>query len=325
MPPTLSFTMIKYIFFIFFPLLLGSYFWLDKSNTHSSPLEDNDSLLKTISKKRAKTNINANTKNVPIKSQKTLPPKKNIKTPVHIDDLRQKHRDNFRWSRGGIIGKRTHAKNIALIFSGHNYYYGMDNILTTLKRKQIKAGFFFTGLIFNKRNGIRYIKRLVREGHYLGPHSHSHIMYHPWGASYVRISRRHFRKDLRANIQDIQKYFNMDNKLKIFLPPYETYNKTISSWSRQMGYQIISYTPHSLTHKDWISRHSRRYISSARLLRHVLRRGQQNQLKGAILLIHTGISKKTRRKPFYKFLPNLISHLEKMGYQFIRIDRFLAP
>jgi peptidoglycan/xylan/chitin deacetylase (PgdA/CDA1 family) len=307
-------------------LLLGSYLWFDKDRSPSflrakqsknnSEYQSQKQKEKKSKKQRIKTNPTSN-------AQRNKP--QNSKKILTSQSLWEKYRDHFRWSRGGIIGKKTRAKEISLIFSGHNYYYGMKTILKTLTKEKIKAGFFFTGVIYNKRNGIRYIKRLVRQGHYLGPHSYGHIMYHRWGSRRVRISKKRFRRDLNANIRQVQKYFSINKSIKLFLPPYETYNHTISSWTRQSGYQIISYTPRSLTHKDWIFRYSHRYISSARLLRRLLHRARQNKLKGAILLIHTGISAKARREPFYKYLPRLVSALKKMGYRFRRIDRLLTP
>jgi peptidoglycan/xylan/chitin deacetylase (PgdA/CDA1 family) len=40
-------------------------------------------------------------------------------------------------------------------------------------------------------------------------------------------------------------------KLKYFLPPYEWYNDSIAAWTKQLGLQLINYTPGTLSHADY--------------------------------------------------------------------------
>src|SRR3546814_9737328 len=93
--------------------------------------------------------------------------------------------------------------------------------------KQVPASFFFTGTFYMQRANRRLIRRLVKDGHYLGPHSGSHLLYAPWEArDSTLITRETFIDDLRDNYQAMAKFGIPKSRARYFLPPYRSEEHT---------------------------------------------------------------------------------------------------
>ena len=59
------------------------------------------------------------------------------------------------------------------------------------------------------------------------------------------------------------KQFGIEKKeAKFFLPPYEWYNDTIASWTKDLGLQLINYTPGTISHADYTTPDQNNYRSS---------------------------------------------------------------
>ena len=56
---------------------------------------------------------------------------------------------------------------------------------------------------------------------------------------------------------------------KYFLPPYEWYNDSISKWTKEMGLQLINYSPGTLSHADYTTPEDPNYRSSETIFRSV--------------------------------------------------------
>src|SRR5580700_2342850 len=76
---------------------------------------------------------------------------------------------------GGIIRGPRMEKRIALVFTAHTFAEGGDTILRELAKHHAKASFFVTGDFLDNPQFQPLAKRIVKEGHYLGPHSDKHL------------------------------------------------------------------------------------------------------------------------------------------------------
>ena len=59
------------------------------------------------------------------------------------------------------------------------------------------------------------------------------------------MTRQEFEEDMFKSYKVLREFGITD--APYFIPPYEHYNATISSWARQLGLQVINYTPGTLT------------------------------------------------------------------------------
>lgn len=222
--------------------------------------------------------------------------------------------DNNIYQDGGIIRTDPSVKHIDFVFTAADKADGAERIISTLRKYNIKGGFFFTGEFFEMYPDV--VRRLVAEGHYVGSHSYGHLLYAPWGSrDSLLVTKQEFEEDIFKSYKVLRE-FGITNA-PYFIPPYEHYNATISSWARQIGLQVINYTPGTLTNGDYTTPEMKRYFSSKEILGRIweYERTDPNGLNGHIMLIHFGTDP-ARTDKFYDKLPGLIRELRRKGYSF---------
>lgn len=215
---------------------------------------------------------------------------------------------------GGIIRTDPSVRHIDFVFTAADKADGADRIISTLRKNNIKGGFFFTGEFFELYPDV--VRRLVAEGHYVGSHSYGHLLYAPWGKrDSMLVTRQEFEEDMFKSYKVLREFGITD--APYFIPPYEHYNATISSWARQLGLQVINYTPGTLTNGDYTTPGMSRYFSSKEILGKIreYERTDPDGLNGHIMLIHFGTDP-SRTDKFYDKLPGLIMELRRKGYSF---------
>ena len=222
--------------------------------------------------------------------------------------------DNNIYQDGGIIRTDPSVKHIDFVFTAADKADGAERIISTLRKYNIKGGFFFTGEFFEMYPDV--VRRLVAEGHYVGSHSYGHLLYAPWGSrDSLLVTKQEFEEDIFKSYKVLREFGITD--APYFIPPYEHYNATISSWARQLGLQVINYTPGTLTNGDYTTPEMKRYFSSKEILGRIweYERTDPNGLNGHIMLIHFGTDP-ARTDKFYDKLPGLIRELRRKGYSF---------
>lgn len=222
--------------------------------------------------------------------------------------------DNNIYQDGGIIRTDPSVKHIDFVFTAADKADGAERIISTLRKYNIKGGFFFTGEFFEMYPDV--VRRFVAEGHYVGSHSYGHLLYAPWGnRDSLLVTKQEFEEDIFKSYKVLREFGITD--APYFIPPYEHYNATISSWARQLGLQVINYTPGTITNGDYTTPEMKRYFSSKEILSRIweYERTDPNGLNGHIMLIHFGTDP-ARTDKFYDKLPGLIRELRRKGYSF---------
>ena len=234
-------------------------------------------------------------------------------------------KNKFSFSHGGIIRGDSTKKNIALVFTGHEFAEGGEFINQTLLQQKIKASFFLTGKFYENLSFKTLIGKLIKNGNYMGPHSYDHLLYGDWSKrDSLLVTRETFINDLLSNLDIMHsKGINTFN-VKYFLPPYEWYNDSISAWTKDLGLQLINYTPGTLSHADYTTSKDKNYRSSETIYKSILNyeKTKPAGLNGFILLMHIGAGP-DRTDKFYTRLPELINYLKQKGYQFQTVDQLL--
>lgn len=168
------------------------------------------------------------------------------------------------------------------------------------------------------------ITQLKKQGHYLGPHSDQHLLYCDWTKrDSLLVTKNEFTKDLNACLHSIETYKVKRSAIKYFIPPYEWYNDSIATWTKQMGIQLINYSPGTKSTADYTTPDMKNYRGSDEIYQSIFNKEKDvNGLNGSILLIHFGTDPK-RTDKFYNRLDDLIITLKESGYQFTSIDEVL--
>ncbi len=237
--------------------------------------------------------------------------------------------DKTKWtySHGAIIRGDTTRKEIALVFTGDEFGDGGEFITRCLKDHRIKASFFLTGNFYRNPKFEQIIKHLAEDGNYLGSHSDRHLLYCDWTLrDSLLVTREEFTRDMSDSYIELDKFGIVKSDAFYFLPPYEWYNDSISSWTEQMGLQIVNFSPGTRSTADYTyPEMGNSYIDSKAVYNSIINfeEGSVSGLNGFILLVHIGTDPR-RTDKFYNYLPALITELKNRGYRFVKINEMLS-
>lgn len=235
-------------------------------------------------------------------------------------------RAEFTYDRGGIIRGPRDRKQIALVFTGGKYGEGATAILDALGDRGIKASFFVTGDFIRNPDHQPYLRRIVAEGHYLGPHSDAHPLYCPWeDRDQTLVTESAFRADLEKNLADLARYGRTREQMRYFIPPYEWYNEQIVTWAREMGLVLFNFTPGTRSNADYMADSDSKFIASRRIVESILEyeSSKPDGLNGFLLLLHLGAGP-DRTDKMHPHVGPLLDELTRRGYAFVRVDEMLG-
>ncbi len=222
---------------------------------------------------------------------------------------------------GGIERGNPMKKNIALVFTGHEFADGASVISATLKKNSVKGSFFLTGDFY--RQFPKICRQLQKEGHYMAPHSDKHLLYADWERRDLTLVTPYgFEKDLLDNYRAMEKAGLKTEESRYFIPPYEWYNSEISDWAKRLNVQIVNFTPGTGSNADYTTPDMKNYRSSDTIYRNILQYEKENTLNGNLLLLHIG-THANRTDKFYYRLDELIKELKTRGYEFVRVDEMM--
>lgn len=228
-------------------------------------------------------------------------------------------------AEGAIIRGDATEKELALVFTGHDFADGGNSIAKTLKEKNIHASFFLTGEFYRKHPDL--IRLLQKEGNYMGSHSNSHPLYCSWvKRDSLLITKSEFMDDLDSAYLEMKKFGITKHTAPYFLPAYEWYNDSIALWTREAGLQLVDFTPGTFSNADYTyPGMGKRYFSSDTIFHRILNyeNSQSHGLNGFILLSHIGTTPERKDKFYHHWLPSLIDTLQERGYHFVRVDELL--
>jgi peptidoglycan/xylan/chitin deacetylase (PgdA/CDA1 family) len=227
------------------------------------------------------------------------------------------------FDHGAIVRGDTPQKHIAFVFTGGDFSESTAPILDTLKQHHIPAGLFVTGNYLRNPDNRSLLRRAIREGHYVGPHSDQHLLYCPWDdRNHSLVTEEQFKDDLQKNIEDLRRLGAPLGSPVLFIPPYEWFNADQVRWARAMNVQLFNFSPGSGSNRDYMPESDPHFVPSQKILDDILAYEKRDPrgLNGYILLLHLGAD---RRDKFHLLIDRLITELQSRGYQFVRIDEML--
>jgi endoglucanase len=234
--------------------------------------------------------------------------------------------DPFTYQDGAVVRGSRATRQVALVFTGHEFAEGAGAILEALTRHEAKASFFLTGDFLRNTRFAPLIRRMVAEGHYVGPHSDRHRLYCAWTPDRrTLLTRTEFEADLSGNLHELERFGITLRQARFFLPAYEHHNRDISAWTQRMGLTLVNLSPGTRSAADYTAERDPNFVSSQAILDSILRRESQDPagLNGFVLLLHLGGGPQRTDKMHLR-LPELLGRLKERGYTFVRIDHLLA-
>lgn len=225
--------------------------------------------------------------------------------------------------QGAICRAARNSKEMALVFTGGEFGEGLETLLDELKARQLKAGFFFTGDFFQIEGHQPLIRRLVREGHYLGPHSDEHLLLASWEDERTLVTKEQFTEDLLRNIDRCVQYGFKRENIRYWIPPYEHINEEVCGWAKPLGITTFNFTRGTLSHTDYAPEGDRAFRPSQIVIESIKEypRKDPHGFNGFILLMHVGAGK--RQDKLHPHFAEIVDFLTNEGYKMIRVDHLL--
>lgn len=233
--------------------------------------------------------------------------------------------DVLTYSHGAVIRARRNHKRMALLFTGGSYGEGFSTVLDTLENHGIAGSFYLTGDFLREESNHDSIRRAIREGHVLGPHSDKHLLYCPWDdREKTLVTREEFTDDLVANTRLLEDFGVSAEAMRWWIPPYEWYNREIARWSLDAGHPMFCYTPGTLSHADYTEDQAPNFRSNEVIWNSIIdfEAREPDGLNGFLMLIHVGAGPR-RTEKFFNRLDDLINHLKSRGYTFGTVPELL--
>ncbi|MBI2208164.1 polysaccharide deacetylase family protein [Candidatus Woesearchaeota archaeon] len=210
------------------------------------------------------------------------------------------------------------ANKISLTFDGDWLNTASEEILSTLKKKGVKATFFLTGGFM--RRYPKTVLGILDGGHEVGNHTDSH----PRLTTYSKNLRHDTLDDVSELylIEQLEKtekeFYRISGKYisNIWRAPYGEHNKQLREWAKNAGYHHVGWTVDSL---DWVDdKGLKTYHTSTSKILDTLKCGSESVNNGAIILMHLGSTRKEDQ--FHKRLPGLIDSLKECNYNLVRVS-----
>ena len=226
---------------------------------------------------------------------------------------------------GAVVRGEVSQKKLALIFTGDEFGESTSHILDALKARNLRGSFFVTGNFLRREEFQPLVRRIVEEGHYLGPHSDDHPLYCDWeDRERNLVTEEEFTADLRKNLAGLrQAGAPPAGTATYFVAPYEWYNGDQVRWARKLGVELVNFTPGSGSNRDYAKEGHERFVPSRKIYEGVLAYEQRDPhgLNGFLLLMHLGSG---RKDPLHAWLGRLSDELADRGYELVRIDELIG-
>ncbi len=137
------------------------------------------------------------------------------------------------------------------------------------------------------------------------------------------VSKLRFQADLYRNLAELGELGANRSEPIYFVPPFEWHNVKHTAWAKELGCQMINFTPGSGSHRDFAPEGHAAYAPSEELIRDILdyETNSASGLNGHLLLLHLGT---TRKDKVYARLGEMIDELITRGYAMVRVDELLG-
>jgi len=231
--------------------------------------------------------------------------------------------ERFERRQGALCRGFRDSKEMALVFTGGEFGEGLETILNELKSRNLKGAFFFTGAFFKIDAHQPLIRRLVAEGHYLGPHSEEHLLLASWEEDKTLVTREQFIEDLDRNVARCVEYGFKREDIRYWIPPYEQTNEEVSRWSQEHGLTMINFTRGTLSHTDYAPEDDKHFRPTEVVIQSIKDYPSKDPdgFNGFLLLTHVGAG--ARKDKLHPHFGSIVDYLLGRGQIIVRVDELL--
>lgn len=193
-----------------------------------------------------------------------------------------------------IYSVETDEKKIAISFDAAWGIEYTEDILRILRERDIKTTFFLVGFWIDAHPDM--LKRIAAEGHEIGNHSTTH-------PNMANLSEEQIRIEIETTQAKIER-LALDRAVKLFRPPFGSYNNRLIAVCRDLGFKVIQWDVDSLDWKEYGVEHMYRQVT-------------EKVRSGSIVLFHNNA------KYIAQALPGILDNLIERGYRIVPISEIV--
>jgi peptidoglycan/xylan/chitin deacetylase (PgdA/CDA1 family) len=211
------------------------------------------------------------------------------------------------------------GRTLVLTFDGGSGAEAAQEILDTLKARQVRTTFFLTAPFIQKFPAI--VRRMAAEGHELGNHSTTH--------PHMAPGMRRDPQWTKSRVQD--ELLDADAALVRLLgrpmdpywrAPYGEHTAEIRRWAEEIGYRHVGWSEGGDS-LDWATPAERKlYRSGERILDKLHARMQKADGSGLIVLMHLGSGRDEEDRPS-RGLGAFMDRALRDGWRFVSVGESL--
>lgn len=227
----------------------------------------------------------------------------------------------------------SQKKLVAITFDGSDGTNAVQDILDTLKSRNVKVTMFLSGQFLQRKT--RIVRDIIENGHEIGNHTYSH----PHLTTYVQdhtqstspsISEQFLAHELLKTDSIFTSVFGK-HMAPLWRSPYGEHNHTICVWAQHAGFLHIGWGQgrtwrKNLDSNDWTpNEETEGYHTPQEVYEKIISLAKEapNGINGGIILMHLGTVRKQREKQVHLILGKLIDSLQSLGYSIVTVSELL--
>lgn len=227
----------------------------------------------------------------------------------------------------------TDQKLVSITFDAGSMANAADEILDTLRSRNVRTTMFLTGEFIRKYPEL--VSRIAEEGHELGNHTLTHPRLTTWAQDRTHallpgVNKEFISRQLSENENLLLKKTGLRFS-PLWRAPYGEFNRTICRWALQSGYLHIGWRQgrtwsQNLDSNDWIpDENTPGFKTPEQVLEKILALSETKPhgINGGIILMHLGTERVDRSKQVHRVLGVLIDRLRENGYRIVSVSEMV--
>ncbi len=214
---------------------------------------------------------------------------------------------------------QTGQRRMVLSFDGGSSNESAEEILDTLKSRNVRTTIFLTGAFIQKFPDL--VRRMEREGHELGNHTMNHPHFAPGMRRDAKWSKDKFQDELLSADRALYQVLGhpMD---PYWRAPYGEQTRELREWAEEIGYRHVGWSEGADT-LDWATSSEKRiYRNGDAVLERLHTRLSKRDSDGLIVLMHLGSGRTETDRPSKK-LGAFMDRARQEGWQFVKVGDYL--
>ncbi|MBL0211246.1 MAG: polysaccharide deacetylase family protein [Holophagaceae bacterium] len=210
-------------------------------------------------------------------------------------------------------------RRMVLSFDGGSSDESAEEILDTLKARNVRTTIFLTGVFIQKFPDL--VRRMEQEGHDLGNHTMNHPHFAPGMRRDAKWTKEKFLDELLSADRALYQVLGrpMD---PYWRAPYGEQTRELREWAEEIGFRHVGWSEGADT-LDWATSTEKSiYRSGDAVLARLHARLSKRDSDGLIVLMHLGSGRAETDRPSKK-LGAFMDRARAEGWQFVKVGDYL--